>query len=199
MAKKIYKNREYEAEVSNYLSNHIAFMDNDISFDFVANISWHCILLHKLMPLSGTIFYFESDQLNYELLASNIKSHGIDNMIVIDKALSNKPETIKLYHYLRKNFGRYSLLDINSDDSIDFETLIWDEFFETKKVDFSRIKLTKIDIEGYELFALVGAKGVLENLRCLICEFEPEHMVKGGGSHLTNLLACWKMLDSALT
>lgn len=180
VGRRIYKNGEYEPEVSNYLSNNIVFMENDISLDIGANIGWYSILLHKIMPASGTIYCFEPDQLNYELLASNIKSNGAANVIAINKALSNKRETKKLYRYSNKNLGRHSLLDINSDDSIDVETLILDDFLATEKVDFSRIKLAKIDIEGYELFALLGAKRVLENLRCLICEFEPEHMVKGG-------------------
>jgi FkbM family methyltransferase len=180
VGRKIYKNGEYEPEISNYLSNHIVFIENDISLDIGANIGWYSILLHKLMPASGTVYCFEPDPLNYELLASNIKDNGASNVIAVNNALSNKREIKKLYRYSNKNLGKHSLLDINSDDSIDIEALVLDEFIETEKIDFTRVKLAKIDIEGYELFALLGATKVLKNLRCLICEFEPEHMINGG-------------------
>ena len=180
VGRKIYKYGEYEPELSNYLSNNIIFKDNDISLDIGANIGWYSILLHKLMPASATIYCFEPDQLNYDLLVSNIKSNGAANVIAINKALSNKRESKKLYLYASKNLGRHSLLNINSDDFIDVQTLTLDHFLESEKIDFSRIKLAKIDIEGYELFALLGAKRVLKNLRCLICEFEPKLMKKGG-------------------
>jgi FkbM family methyltransferase len=140
VGRKSYTNGEYEPEVSNYLSNHIVFMENDISLDIGANIGWYSILLHKLMPASGTVFCFEPDRLNYELLASNIKNNDASNIIAGNNAFSNKREIKKLYRYSNKNLGRHSLLDINIDESIDIGELVLDEFIETEKIDFSRAK-----------------------------------------------------------
>jgi hypothetical protein len=55
-----------------------------------------------------------------------------------------------------------------------------ESLFSAEPLDGSRIKLAKLDLECYALLALLGAKRVLKNLRCLICEFEPKLMIKGG-------------------
>jgi FkbM family methyltransferase len=176
----IYKRGEYEDDLSNYLSNSISFNDDDIALDIGANIGWYSILLNKLMPATSSIYAFEPDPLNYRLLTENINLNNANNIVSVNKALSNQQEIKKLYRYSNKNLGRHSLLDINKGEYVEVEALVLDKYLESKNIDISKVKFAKIDIEGYEYFALSGATKVLQYIQCLISEFVPSHMKKGG-------------------
>ncbi|MEM9526041.1 MAG: FkbM family methyltransferase, partial [Bacteroidota bacterium] len=156
------------------------FQAGDICLDIGANIGWYSLLLHKLMPASGTIYSFEPDPLNYQLLCENLQLNEATNVAPVNNALSNQREVMKLYRYENKNLGRHSLLAINSSDYVDIETLILDDYLAEQGIDFTKLNFAKIDIEGYEYFALQGAKKALAHIQCLVCEFEPDHILKGG-------------------
>lgn len=65
-----------------------------------------------------------------------------------------------------------------------------DQFLVKNDIDLTKVKFSKIDIEGYDYIALLGAFDVLGHIKFLISEFAPEHMKKGGvePSALINLL-----------
>lgn len=176
----IYKRGEYEKHLSDFISKQIDFDEGDVALDVGANIGWYSLLLSKLMPKESTILAFEPDPLNFELLTHNIEQNKAANVVPVNCALSDKKETKKLYRYSNKNLGRHSLLDINEGDFVEVEALVLDDYLNENKIDFSRIKFLKIDIEGYEYFALCGAKKVLSSVKYLISEFVPKHMKKGG-------------------
>ncbi|OED35680.1 hypothetical protein AB833_29430 [Chromatiales bacterium (ex Bugula neritina AB1)] len=175
----IYKYGEYENEISQYILNHVDINDG-ICLDNGANIGWYSLLLQKASQGSSEIYAFEPDPLNFRLLKNNIEINGADNIHPVNCALSNKKEEKKLYRYSNKNLGRHSLLEINESDSVDVEALVLDDFIAESNIDCSKIKFIKIDIEGYEYFALSGALKTLESVQCIVSEFVPEHMKKGG-------------------
>ena len=59
------------------------------------------------------------------------------------------------------------MLDINpqTKKSIRVETTKLDDFLKNQGIDFQKIKMVKIDIEGYEPFALKGATELLAKSR----------------------------------
>ena len=176
----IYKRGEYESHISNYLIDEMNFSKGDIALDIGANIGWYSMLLNKLMPESSKIYAFEPDPVNYGLLSENIRLNDAQNVVSVNSALSNKKEIKKLYLYSNKNLGRHSLLDINEGEYVNVETLVLDDYLESENIELSKIKFVKIDIEGYEYFALSGASKVLDHVQCLISEFVPAHMQRGG-------------------
>ena len=176
----IYKRGEYERDISNYLAKKIVFDKDDIALDIGANIGWYSILLNKLMPGGSRIYAFEPDPLNYALLSENLRLNNVKNVVAVNNALSNKKEIKKLYQYSNRNLGRHSLLQINKGDYVEVEALVLDQFMEDNEIDFNKVKFAKIDIEGYEFFALSGASKVLDHIKCLISEFVPGHMQRGG-------------------
>jgi len=176
----IYKRGDYEKHLSDYIETHVFFEPGDIALDVGANIGWYSLLLSKIMPENSVIYAFEPDPLNFKLLNYNIKLNSADNIVPVNCALSDKNETKKLYQYSNKNLGRHSLLDINEGEYVEVEALILDEYLAANNIDAHRVKFLKIDVEGYEYFALCGAVGVLENVNTVISEFVPRHMKKGG-------------------
>lgn len=180
VGRKIYKTGRYEECITNYISKDISFNEGDVALDIGANIGWYSIVLSKVMPESAKIYSFEPDPLNYGLLSDNLLLNKTTNVFPIKKALSNKNEKKKLYQYADKNLGRHSLLEINNGNSVEVETIVIDQFLIENSIDLQRVKFAKIDIEGYEYFALLGADKVLQHIQCVVSEYIPSIMVKGG-------------------
>ena len=71
-------------------------------------------------------------------------------------------------------------MDINDGGYIEVRSLALDSYIQNNNIDFGRIKFAKMDIEGYEYFALSGALKVLNSVKCLISEFVPARIKSGG-------------------
>lgn len=176
----IYKSGEYEKNLSEFVAKNLSFQRGDVALDVGANIGWYSLLLDKLMPDNSLIYAFEPDPLNYGLLCSNIKLNNASKVVPVNFALSDKNEIRKLYQYSNNNLGRHSLLDINEDSYVEVETITLDGYIDSAGIDVTSVKFLKIDIEGYEYFALCGANNVLDHISTVISEFVPRYMEKGG-------------------
>jgi len=190
VGRRIFKLGKYERDISDFVANNIEFKDGDIALDIGANIGWYSILLNTLMPESGQIYAFEPDPLNFSLLSENILLNKAGNIHAVNKAISDKKESKKLYLYSNRNLGRHSLLESEQGDGVDVEAVQLDQYLLESHVDLSRVKFAKVDIEGYEFYALSGATKVLDYIECLVCEFVPDRMRQGGvdPQDLINLL-----------
>lgn len=176
----IYKSGEYEKSLSEFVAKYPAFQEGDVALDVGANIGWYSLLLDKLMPDNSLIYAFEPDPLNYELLCSNIKLNNASKVVPVNFALSDKNEVRKLYQYSNNNLGRHSLLDINEGNYVEVETITLDSYIDSAGIDVGRVKFLKIDVEGYEYFALCGATDLLDHVTTVVSEFVPRYMEKGG-------------------
>jgi FkbM family methyltransferase len=176
----IYKSGEYEKSLSEFVAKYLSFQEGDVALDVGANIGWYSLLLDKLMPDNSLIYAFEPDPLNYGLLCSNIKLNNASKVVPVNFALSDKNEVRKLYQYSNNNLGRHSLLDINEGNYVEVETITLDSYIDSVGIDVARVKFIKIDIEGYEYFALCGANNLLDQVTTVISEFVPRYMEKGG-------------------
>jgi len=141
----------------------------DIVMDIGANIGYYTLLLARFVGDKGKVIAFEPDSDNFVLLKKNVEINGYKNVILVQKAVSNKTEKIKLY--LHKNDKKqHSIYDSsNSRKSIEVESIRADNYID-EKVDF-----IKIDIEGAEGEAVLGMDDLLkknEKIK-IITEFSP--------------------------
>lgn len=180
VGRRIYKQGDYESEISSFIGHHLEFTEGDLALDIGANIGWYSLMLDKIMPAGCQVYAFEPDPLNYQLLLTNLQLNTANKVNAIQKAVAEKKEIKKLYRYSNKNLGRHSLLDINEGDFVEVEAVVLDDFFAANNIDINKVKFAKIDVEGYEYFALLGAVKVLESIDCLVAEFVPKHMENGG-------------------
>lgn len=95
------------------------------------------------------VIALEPDHQNAEKLRNNIKYNGLDNVVVIERALWDSTEE-KLF--ASRNDPK-STIDEEGDDSVSATTV--DTLLE--KLDIDKIDFIKIDIEGAEVEALKGA------------------------------------------
>lgn len=181
MGRKIFKRGSLHPDHTSFLLT-LPFADGDVILDIGANIGWYSIVLKNNIRPNVTFYAFEPEPLNFELLTKNIAHNNIANIEAVNKAVAEKSGQSTLFLYHPKNSGRHSLLDINpqTNMSIQVETVNIEDFLKGRGVDFKKIKLIKIDIEGYEVFALKNARTLLEQLPYMFIEYSPGLIRQGG-------------------
>lgn len=144
----------------------------DVVLDIGAHIGYYTLLAAKLVGEKGKVFAFEPDPTNFGLLKRNVKTNGYKNVILVQKAISNKTEKIKLY-LSKDNLGDHRIY--NSHDgrqSIEIEAIRLDDYFKNHEegVDF-----IKMDIQGAEGSAIQGMPLILQGSKNvkIVMEFWP--------------------------
>ncbi len=143
---------------------HITF------YDVGANIGTHTVAVAKKFAERVIVRSFEAQRQVYYVLCGNVAINGLDNVHVHHAAVSDvSADTIQIDlpdYTLPNNFGGLELIKTERSDNHDMTktrtesviTVTIDQFAEP--VDF-----LKLDIEGMEHLALVGAKQTIQQHR----------------------------------
>lgn len=127
--------------------------------DAGANIGYYTLLAVKLVGDDGKVFAFEPEPENYSLLLKNVDINGYKNVIVLQKAVSNKTEKKRLILSEEDPSG-HSFCNLDKEKgSIMVDAVSLDDFFEKQKLP---IDVIKMDIEGAEMLALLGMEKIIE-------------------------------------
>lgn len=163
--------------------------------DIGANIGYYTLLAAKLVGKNGRIFAFEPDSTNFSLLTKSIRKNRFKNIVLTNKAVSNK--TGRGYLYLcEDNLGDHRTFDSGDlRQKIDIEFITIDDFMEKNQFDF-KVDLIKMDIQGFELYALEGMNKIINyntNLILLI-EYWPNglSMARANPKKLYDYLTSFK-------
>jgi FkbM family methyltransferase len=126
--------------------------------DIGANIGQYTLEAARRVGTNGTVFAFEPEPHNFELLCRNITANGYRNVVPVRKALSNRCGTLRLA-IDADNLGGHHFAGLSETDQvIDVETTSLDAFLRENP---TKIELIKIDAEGAELSILEGMSGAL--------------------------------------
>ena len=156
------------------------------SFVFVdggSNIGEHVLKFNSLCKTYNIknfqIFAIEPFKDTLESLKKNLLN---TNYILIDKALGKKEELVKFYYDNNKNSGQNSLLKhYYLHNSINIKQTTIDNIVE--KYSLNKINFLKLDIEGSEYNALLGAKKSLSSGLIDYIQLEyNQTWIKGGGT-----------------
>ncbi|MDP2723106.1 MAG: FkbM family methyltransferase [Bacteroidales bacterium] len=161
--KEIYYLGFYEVGTLHVIDNCLRPDDNFI--DVGASIGLMSIFAAKKIN-DGIVLSFEPQKERYEILKRNMAINGRTNIQAFNNGLGEVNQQLKLY------------TDVFSPSIIDIETtkgqfemidiLILDEILESKKIDV--VKFIKIDVEGFEISVLRGAKVLLSGKHApIIC------------------------------
>lgn len=173
-----YKKGVYSEDyITSFLLETIGINDDDFIIDIGGNIGWYSLVLsHKSNP---TVFTFEPDSFNYSLLTNNVALNKKNNIHVFNLGLSDKPGKMTLHLYKKYNQGRHSFIrQRNSVGTAEVETVQLDDFLKENGFAERKIKLIKIDIEGFEFAAMSGASRSLAQTDYLMTEFSPGMMTE---------------------
>ena len=132
--------------------------------DAGANIGFYSLLASSRLSTRGKVFSFEPIPSNIEKLKLNIQRSHKPKIKVIEKGLWNKKEVIKfsLAQEFIGNEGSYSASRTKgAKHSFNCPVEPLDAFIDSEEI--PKVDLIKMDIEGAELFALKGAKNLIQN------------------------------------
>lgn len=160
--------------------------------DVGANVGYYTIIASKIVGDSGRVVAFEPEPENFAILQHNVEANGCKNVVLVQKALADKPGSLTLM-LSSKNKGAHSLFHTQEiddhPDTVQVDTVRLDDWLREHQV---RPDLVKIDTEGAEGIIVEGMSETLRNngRLQLVLEFSPSRLDDSGygASRLLNKL-----------
>jgi len=144
----------------------------DVVLDLGANMGYFTLLAARLVGREGRVYAFEPAPLNYSLLTKNIELNGYDNVVPLQKAVSNVPGVVRLF-LSDEDIGNNTIYSYgNEREVVEVEGVTLDEFFADKE---HSINVIKMDVEGAEVAAISGMERIIKENKDLkiFSEFYP--------------------------
>ena len=144
--------------------------------DIGANVGFYSILFSRLVGDTGKVYAFEPDKLNFFRLRENTKKYK--NIIINNLAVSDKSGDILFYPSGDLNVNGKTYDSGENRKPLKIKCVSIDDYLG----DSEKIDLVKMDIEGYEYFALQGMVRLLERSDkiTILTEFWPYAIKKSG-------------------
>lgn len=158
-----------------------------VFIDVGANIGYFSLLASKAVGKDGYIVAVEPSSRDYSRLVDNVKINNLTNIIATQcLAISNVSGSAKLAiaceerSALNTLGSEFSFKGIDKVKTEDVKMISIDELVSDMKL--NRVDVLKLDIEGSELKALIGAKNVIEKFRPAIMLGVNENSLKACGT-----------------
>jgi FkbM family methyltransferase len=144
--------------------------------DIGANIGFYTKLFSKLVGKHGKVYAFEPDDLNFKYL--QVTTETLDNVILEKSAVGEKSEKIRLYISDHLNVDHHTYDDGENRTSKEIQCVSIDDFLKNKGC----IDFIKIDIQGYDYYAILGMKDTIKRSDkvMILGEFWPYGLNKAG-------------------
>ena len=143
-----------------YMLNQVEFYQNDVIIDCGANIGeLYLSILNQSNNLLLNYYGFEPVPNDFYTMARNT-----NNLVLEPLALSSNDSEKKFF--LRPNTADSSFEPTSGNRSINVKCVTIDQYFK----DIKRIKLLKLEAEGYEFDVLTGAKKSLEKIKYITAD-----------------------------
>lgn len=153
--------RLYEQDyVLLHLSKHIK--KSKVILDIGAHIGCHSVLYSHLNNKSQ-IYSFELQKMMYNLLKQNIQNNGIDNVKIYNCAIGDSIKMINVCNHISDGPNRHEEYAYDNHKQYNFGGVSIGHGHEERmmitidSLNLSGCDFMKIDIEGYEYFAVIGA------------------------------------------
>ncbi len=180
---RLMKEKIYEPEITHQILGLLN--EGDTFVDIGGNEGYFSILASKKVGNTGKVWCVEPQKRLWQVILMNVQINDCSNVQLLPFAASDKKEGLEIILSPSINTGSSTLIKDNrrgmwTRQSIQSTTL--DSIFMSNNS--PKIKLMKVDIEGYEFFALKGAQNLLANKRIenLIIEFHPAQLQALGQS-----------------
>ena len=121
------KNNKHELTEIEFLKQIIK--NGDTVLDLGANIGVYTLIFAKLVGKSGHVFAFEPDPTNFEILSKNVVENKHENVTLVQKAVSEKNDKIKLF-VSKRNHASHRIFDSEEKrNSIEVDVISLDTYF----------------------------------------------------------------------
>jgi FkbM family methyltransferase len=139
--------------------------DNFQVLDLGANLGLTAIALSNICK-QGKVVAIEPIPLTFSLLKKNLLSSGVNNVKAYNFAVGNKEGSVHMegiHSFLAGSFITNAYQSGTQDFSVEVPVKTLDSLFDSLHMD--RVDFIKLDVEGYELFVLEGAKKLLNQYK----------------------------------
>jgi len=172
----------YEADTQRLILDNLK--EGDVFIDLGANEGYFSILASKKVGKNGNVYCIEPQDRLWNVILTNVNKNNCHNVNLIPYAISDESKELPItlspsintgsstiVKQRRRKFWKVQLLRSTTLDNLFFEKL-------------SCIHLMKVDIEGFELFALKGGERLLKSgiIKKMIIEIHPQQLSDLGQS-----------------
>ncbi|MET4040315.1 FkbM family methyltransferase [Bradyrhizobium sp. RT6a] len=127
-------------------------------FDVGAHAGYYTLMLSRLVGHQGRVFAFEANPENAKKLRRHLHINRVKNVELIEAAVSD--QSGMAFFEINAHLGKYGYMGTLAETGIPVQTVVLD--------DFPVPDLIKMDIEGAETRAFVGASRLLSEQRTAI-------------------------------
>jgi FkbM family methyltransferase len=151
-------------------------------FDVGAHLGKYTKLFSLLAGDNGRVYAFEPTERSFKKLASAVSQYNCTNVMIINKAVYSENRNIILNEFPEEYSSWNSIglpkmkniqdptITVPIEISTNVEAVTLDSFCQQHNI--NKIDYLKLDVEGAELEALIGASGLLENKAVCFLQFE---------------------------
>jgi len=191
-AKHLAKYGAYEPQNSNWVLRSFHGRTPGLFVDVGANFGWYSLMLARCAQAAPgdaagtTVVAIEPDPASFELLQGNLSRNRIESVVALRVGVGAQAMTATLSDVERGNPGARTVRPVR--------TALAATTIEIKPLDVllapydGPIALLKMDIEGYEMDALMGAPETLARTDRLLVEYSPRFL-RACGHNPADLLA----------
>jgi FkbM family methyltransferase len=153
----------------------------DTFVDVGAHVGYHSLLARHLVGENGRIFSLDPQPHNCAKLLANAELNSFANIVVMAAAAGDADDFIALKSQSKRDRSRLTLAGPGVNDGaltfiVPKITLSW--LFKTYEL--HRVNILKIDVEGFELEVLQGARDAIELVDNIVLEVLPEERIDKG-------------------
>lgn len=170
----------FEKEETDYLFSVLDV--GDVFIDIGANVGLFTLIASRIVGEKGKVVCFEPAPITYTRLVENCKLNDLKNIDHRNIGLSDKSS--ELTFYLSDNgHDAWNSFAPSQDNKLEssIEVLVSTLDLELKNIEKVKIKLIKIDVEGWEKFVLNGGKDFFQKYSPIVMvEFTEENTFNAG-------------------
>jgi len=149
----------YELEKQDKFTQMVS--PENIVFDIGANVGFYSLLASILVGDQGRVISFEPVKRNINYLRQHLAINKIENVTVMEAAVSDRDGLALFDPSPEASTGHFSETGAERVQTVSIDNLI-----EHNQVPFPHVM--KIDIEGAEILALIGAQNTINNAHPII-------------------------------
>ncbi|MFT5336097.1 MAG: FkbM family methyltransferase [Luteibaculaceae bacterium] len=175
---------DFEAPELNFCENWVK--DDSFFLDIGTNIGLYSVLLAKKVE---HVYSFEPHPKVREKLAANLDLNNYTNVTICPFGISNQKDVLTLIS--NRSYDAWSsfsaienlekVTEIDYTDEMKVDVIPLDKWVDDVFLDFSKVGLVKIDVEGWELNVLKGGARVFEKWKpLLLVEFDENNTWSAG-------------------
>lgn len=170
----------FEKEEIDYLTKTLK--KDDFFVDIGANIGLFSLMASKIVGLEGKVLCFEPAPLTFSKLDENVKLNNFNNIEIRNIGLSDTKGELTFY-VSNNGYDAWNSFAPSKDNKLEssIQVPVSTLDIELTNIDKTKIKLVKIDVEGWEKFVLNGGKDFFVNFNpIVIVEFTEENTFNAG-------------------